>query len=118
MSSEVKITVGGDLAHDMAGFAAAWKRAESGDLREERVLSFESWEALSSVLTGERVRLLRHLHGHPSNSINALALGLKRQYRRVHEDVTILERAGLLDRSFGDVRTTADVLTAQVVLGD
>ena len=48
---------------------------------------------------------------------NALALGLKRQYRRVHEDVTILERAGLLDRSFGDVRTTADVLTAQVVLG-
>ena len=45
-------------------------------------------------------------------------LGLKRQYRRVHEDVTILERAGLLDRSFGDVRTTADVLTVQVVLGD
>lgn len=71
MSTEVKITVGGDLAHDMVGYVAAWKRAESRGPTEELVLSFESWEALSSVLTGERVRLLCHLHGHPSNSINA-----------------------------------------------
>ena len=116
MTGDVKITVGGDLAHDMAGFSAAWARAEAGDLTEERVLSFESWEALSSVLTGERIRLLRRLHGHPAASINALALSLKRQYRRVHDDVRILERAGLLDRSHGGVRATADVLTAEVVL--
>ena len=117
MTGGVKITVGGDLAHDMAGFSAAWARAEAGDLTEARVLSFETWEALSSVLTGERIRLLRRLHGHPAASINALALSLKRQYRRVHDDVRFLERAGLLDRSRGDVRATADVLTAEVVLG-
>ena len=44
------------------------------------------------------------------------SLSLKRQYRRVHDDVRILERAGLLDRSRGGVRATADVLTAEVVL--
>jgi len=47
--------------------------------------------------------------------VNALANDLKRQYRRVHDDVTILERAGLVDRSHGDVRTSADKLTAEVM---
>lgn len=79
-------------------------------------MSFESWEALSSVLTTERYRLLRRLHGHPVKSVNALAERLGRQYRRVHEDVRILERAGLLDRSEGGVRATADKLTAEIAL--
>jgi predicted transcriptional regulator len=116
MSEDIKIRVGGGVAEDLAAFTQAWKRAEDGDLREERVLAFESWEGLASVLTGERYRLLRHLHAHPERSINALALALGRQYRRVHEDVTILERAGLVDRSGGGVRTTADRLSAEVVL--
>jgi len=115
MSDELKMQVGGDLRGDLAGFVAAWKRAEGGDFRPERILSFESWEALSSVLSGERYRLLRHLHAHPARSVNALANDLKRQYRRVHDDVTILERAGLVDRSHGDVRTSADKLTAEVM---
>jgi predicted transcriptional regulator len=65
------------------------------------VLAFESWEGLSSVLTGERYRLLRHVHEHPTASISALARSLKRQYRRVHADVAALERAGLLERVAG-----------------
>lgn len=116
MSEDIKILVGGGVAEDLAAFARAWRRADEGDLREERVLAFESWEGLASVLTGERFRLLRHLHAHPERSVNALALALGRQYRRVHEDVTILERAGLVDRSGGEVRTTADRLSAEVVL--
>jgi predicted transcriptional regulator len=116
MTDEVRLRVGGDLKRDLDGFVAAWKRAEAGDTQAERVLAFESWEALSSVLTGERFRLLRHLHGHPARSVNALALALGRQYRRVHDDVRILERAGLLDRSQGEVKATADLLTAEVVL--
>ncbi len=116
MSDELKIRVGGSLAGDLVDFVTAWKRGEAGDRRQERVLSFESWEGLSSVLTGERYRLLRHLHASPMRSVNALANALKRQYRRVHEDVTILERAGLLDRSQGDVRATVDKLTAEIAL--
>ncbi len=68
------------------------------------------------MLTGERYRLLRHLHARPETSVNALAKALGRQYRRVHEDVTVLERAGLIDRSGGEVRATADRLSAEVVL--
>jgi predicted transcriptional regulator len=116
MSEDIKIRVGGGMAEDLAAFTRAWRRAEEGDLREERILAFESWEGLASVMTTERYRLLRHLHAHPERSINALALALGRQYRRVHEDVTILERAGLVERSGGEVRATADRLSAEVVL--
>lgn len=67
-------------------------------------------------MTGERYRLLQHLHSHPEKSINALARALRRQYRRVHEDVTVLEEAGLVERADGQVRATADKLSAVVVL--
>jgi predicted transcriptional regulator len=116
MSEEIKIQVGGSLAQDLSAFTAAWKRAEAGDVRSERILAFESWEGLASVLTTERYRLLRHLHAHPEKSVNALAQALHRQYRRVHQDVAALERAGLVDRSAGEVRTTADRLSAEVML--
>ena len=116
MSDEIKIQVGSSLADDLSAFTAAWKRAEKGSTKQERILNFESWEGLSSVLTTERYRLLRHLHAHPERSINALALSLKRQYRRVHDDVTALEQAGLVSRLAGDVRATADKLSAIVVL--
>jgi predicted transcriptional regulator len=116
VSEEIKVRVGGTLAQDLSAFTAAWKRAEAGDLRSERILAFESWEGLASVLTTERYRLLRHLHAHPEKSVNALAQALRRQYRRVHQDVSVLERAGLVDRSTGEVRATADKLSAEVVL--
>ena len=115
MSQFTKLRIGGDPASDLQEFVSAWQRAETGDAREERILAFESWEALAAVMTGERLRMLRHLHAHPERSVNALALALKRQYRRVHDDVRILENAGLLDRSEGEVRATADKLTTEVV---
>jgi predicted transcriptional regulator len=113
---EIKVRVGGSLADDLTAFTRAWKRIEAGEQQQERVLSFESWEGLASLLTGERYRLLRHLHAHPETSVNALARALHRQYRRVHEDVTLLERAGLIERSEGEVRATADKLNAVVEL--
>jgi len=116
MTNEATLKVGGALADDLAAFTRAWRRAEAGDVSPERILSFESWEGLAAVLTGERYRLLRHLHAHPERSVNALALSLGRQYRRVHDDVTVLERAGLVERADGQVRTTADTLNAVVVL--
>ena len=114
---EVKLVVGGSLADDLAAFRSAWERAERGEeVPTERVLAFESWEGLASVLTGERYRLLRHLHAHPEPSVSALARSLGRQFRRVHADVKALEDAGLVDRSTGAVRTTADRLTAEIRL--
>ncbi len=114
--SELKLIVGGSLQDDAAAFADAWRRAESGEEFQERTLSFESWEALAKVLTGERYRLLKHVHAHPEPSISALARSLGRQYRRVHADVAALEAAGLLARSHGAVHATADRLKADIRL--
>jgi predicted transcriptional regulator len=116
MTEVVKVQVGGSWAQDLSTFVDAWKRAESGDAREERILTFDSWEGLASLLTTERYRLLRSLHANPEKSVNALAKSLHRQYRRVHDDVVALERAGLIDRSAGEVRATADRLSAEVML--
>lgn len=116
-SDEVRVIVGGSAEADAAAFVEAWEKAERGERVEtERVLAFESWEGLASVLTGERYRLLRHIHAHPEPSVSALARALGRQYRRVYADVAALEEAGLLDRSAGAVRATADRLQATIEL--
>lgn len=114
--SDLKVTVGGTLAEDAAAFVDAWDRAERGDKVADHALAFESWEGLASVLSGERLRLLRHLHAHPEPSVSALARALGRQYRRVHEDVVLLEGAGLLARIDGIVRASVDKVTAEVRL--
>ena len=117
MTGEINVTVGGDLKDDLAAFRAAWERVERGEtITPERVLAFESWEGLASVLTGERYRLLRHLHAHPEPTISALARNLGRHLRRVQIDVRALETVGLIDRSTGAVRTTADRISAQIQL--
>ena len=82
----------------------------------ERVLSFVGWDGLANVMTGERYRLMRHLHAQPAASVSALARDLGRQYRRVHADVTALETVGLIDRSGGKVRATVDRITAEIAL--
>lgn len=114
--SDMKIIVDGSLAEDAAAFVRAWRVAERGEAVADHVLAFESWEGLASVMTGERLRLLRHLHAHPEPSVSALARALGRQYRRVHDDIAVLEGAGLVAREAGTVRATADTVTAEVRL--
>lgn len=114
--TDTKIIVGRRIEEAGAAFLDAWDRAERGETVRQRILAFESWEGLAAVLTGERYRMLRHLHGHPAASVAALAKALGRQYRRVHADVAALESAGLLDRSQGQVRTTADRISADIRL--
>ncbi len=117
MTQDVEIIVGGSMERDGAAFIAAWTASERGeDVKQSRVLAFESWKGLSAVLTGERYRLLRHLHGYPEPSVSALARSLGRQFRRVHGDVVALEVAGLVDRSGGGVKATADRIRAEIVL--
>jgi predicted transcriptional regulator len=114
--TEVKVSVGGSLEDDAAAFVDAWHRTERGEAVRERVLAFESWEGLAKVMTGERYRLLRHVHQHPEPSVSALARALGRQYRRVHADVAALEQAGLLERAGGTVHATADTIRADIRL--
>lgn len=109
-----KIIIGSTLKDAGDAFIKAWKRAERGEKVNERIIAFENWEGLARIMTGERYRLLQHLHQHPEPSVSSLARSLRRQYRRVHEDVAVLEKAGLLDRSKGTVQTTSDSVTADI----
>ena len=110
--TRLTVTVGGTLEDDLSAFVGAWHRAEHGEIVADHVLAFENWEELAQVMTGERFRLLRHLHAHPEPSVSALG----RQYRRVHADIIALEVAGLLERTPGEVRATADRITAELQL--
>jgi predicted transcriptional regulator len=112
----VKLIVGGSLEDDAVAFLDAWHRAKRGGKVRERAVAFESWEALANILTGERYRLLQHLHSHPEPSVSSLARSLGRQYHRVHADVKVLERAGLLARGQGSLRATADAIKADIRL--
>jgi predicted transcriptional regulator len=117
MIEDIKVTVGGGLKEDLAAFRGVWERVEGGEtVQLERVLVFESWEGLASVMTGERYRLLRHLHAQPEPTVSALARHLGRHLRRVQEDIRALEHAGLVDRSDGMVRAAADRISVGIEL--
>jgi len=106
----------GEMNVDLDALARAWALAPLEEHAGERTLTFESWNRLAALLTAERYRILHHLHDHPEPSVNALADALDREFRRVHEDVSVLEMAGLVDSSDGTVRVTADRLSVVLLL--
>ncbi|WP_149539524.1 HVO_A0114 family putative DNA-binding protein [Siccirubricoccus phaeus] len=118
MTGRTRITIGqAGFEEAAAAFLDTWHRAASGEaVAPQRILTFESLEAMASVLTPERMRLLKHVRQHPARSIRALSQELQRDYRRVHGDVVALENAGLLERSAAGLQATADRLTVDVDL--
>ena len=114
--TDVRMIVGGQIDDDAAAFVDAWHRAEHGSPGRDRTIAFESWEALTKIMTGDRYRLLKHVHAQPEPSISALARSLGRQYRRVHADVAVLEAAGLVARRDGALHAVFDTLKADLRL--
>jgi predicted transcriptional regulator len=97
-------------------FIDAWHRAERGQAVDERHFSFESWEGMAKVLTPKRLALLRHLRRHPAASVAALARGLGRDYKRVHEDVEALVEAGLVERDEAGLRAEYDEIGVTIAV--
>lgn len=98
MSREIDLHVGGSFDDVASRVTEAWHRAEKGEAIESDHLTFLNWDTFSSTMTTKRLELLRYLHAHPQASVAALARALGRDYRRVHEDVEILTRAGLVEQ--------------------
>ncbi|MCW2248045.1 putative transcriptional regulator [Azospirillum fermentarium] len=118
MTGDLNVHVGDTAADFGQRFVEAWKRAERGEVQQERHLSFDSFETLARVLTPKRLELLRHLHREPAPSISALARAVGRDYRRVHEDVEALAAAGLVDRDKNGNGLTApyDAIATRIAL--
>jgi predicted transcriptional regulator len=107
---KLEIHVGESLEETGRRFVDAWHALEKGKRVRERHLSFESLEGLLSLLTPKRWELLKYVHRKPARSIRALATELKRDYRRVHDDVEALAGAGLLERDGRAVRADYDAI--------
>lgn len=115
--TEVKITAGGGFEEAASRrFVDAWHRAEAGEHFHERHLAFESWDALSRVLTGRRMELLRYVHRHDVRSIRTLAKALGRDYSNVHADVQALVAAGLLENSKEGLRADYDAIETRIAI--
>lgn len=112
-----KLTAHVGSARDMGRrFSAAFERAAAGENFEERHITFLSLEEMMTALTPKRLELLRYLHRTGADSVSALARELDRDYKRVHEDVAILESAGLIVREDGRLSAPWEALTAEVSL--
>jgi predicted transcriptional regulator len=86
-----------EFFHRLRGRAEKLDRGET--LPAEMTISFEDPMELLSILTSERVRLVRRAKG-GSLPISVLADGLNRDVRAVSRDVVVLEKAGLLRTSY------------------
>jgi predicted transcriptional regulator len=116
VSKEIELHVGGSFNDIAARVADSWHRAEQGLPVSEDHLTFVDWDVFSSSMTGKRLELLRYLHKNPQASIAALARALGRDYRRVHEDVEILARAGLVEQDEQGLRAGYDEIRTVIAL--
>jgi len=115
MSETVKLNVGS--IDDMGKrFVSAWHRLERGEDVNETNLTFFDWSKMVSALSPKRLARLRHLHAQPEKSIASIAKALGRDYKRVHEDVSVLEHAGLLVRDGDLIKAPYDNVQANVSL--
>lgn len=113
MSGKVNLHVG---SIDEMGkrFVSAWHRLEQGKQVDETHLTFFNLEAMLSTLSPKRLSLLRQVHWQPISTIAELAKIWGRDYKRVHEAVTSLVGAGLLERYKDGIRTPYDKVQAIV----
>jgi predicted transcriptional regulator len=116
MTSKAKLGIGGSALDDAAAFVDAWERPDGDAPVCDRVVTFESWEGLASVMSGERLALLKHLHARPELSDETLAQALNRDRGQVASDLDALEGVGLVERSGRGLRVTADAIATEILL--
>lgn len=115
MSGTVKLHVG-SIEEMGKRFIGAWHKLERGEEVRETNLTFFDLGTMVSTLSPKRLELLRHVHGHPAKSVSELSKALNRDYKRVHEDVSALEHAGLLVREDALIKAPYDNVQANVSL--
>ncbi len=94
-STKVQVHVGS--LRDMANrFTNAWNQASKGIEVNETNITFLDVQTMLDTLSPRRLDLLRYVRQNGAENTRALALALGRDYKNVHNDVSILITAGLL----------------------
>jgi predicted transcriptional regulator len=99
MSTTNKVQVNvGSLADMGKRFASAWNKAAAGEPVQETHVTFLDVQTMLDTLSPRRLELLRHVRQRGAGNVRELAQTLGRDYKNVHQDVAVLESAGLLVR--------------------
>ena len=97
--SKLVITVGETVEAANRRLFENVRRAKAGEQVEvDTRINFADAKTMFTMLNGNRFDVLTFVADHHPKSINAIATGLGRGYRRVHEDVQALLNLGLMDR--------------------
>ena len=92
-----------DANRGLERFIEAWHKAEASNTdkveQPEIHLNFEDLSMLASLLTPKRFELMKELRQSGPLSVRALSSKLKRNYKNVHVDVSVLEKAELIKRN-------------------
>jgi predicted transcriptional regulator len=115
MTNKVQVSVG-SLADMGKRFVGAWIRAAAGEAVDETHVTFLDVQTMLETLSPRRLELLRHVRQHGAGNVRELSQALGRDYKNVHQDVAILETAGLLLRDGRKLRAPWDELQASVSL--
>jgi predicted transcriptional regulator len=100
-------------------FVEVWRRAEQGEPVELPIerLYFEDLATMLKVLTPRRLEVLKVVHEIGPVSVRAAAGRMKRDYKNVHHDLQVLERAGLVMRSpDGRLKAPWNKIVAEIAL--
>jgi predicted transcriptional regulator len=114
-TNKVQVNVG-SLSDMGQRFAGAWNRASAGEQVQETHVTFLDVQTMLDTLSPRRLELLRHVRQHGAGNVRELAQALSRDYKNVHQDVAILESAGLLVRDGRKLTAPWDELQANVSL--
>jgi predicted transcriptional regulator len=114
-TNKVQVNVG-SLADMGKRFAGAWNKAVVGERVQETHVTFLDVQTMLDTLSPRRLELLRHVRQHEASNVRALAQALGRDYKNVHQDVAVLESAGLLVRDGRKLAAPWDELQANVSL--
>ncbi len=114
-TNKVQVNVG-SLADMGKRFSGAWNKAVAGEQVQETHVTFLDVQTMLDTLSPRRLELLRHVRQQEAGNVRELAQALGRDYKNVHQDVAILESAGLLVRNGRKLTAPWDELQANVSL--
>jgi predicted transcriptional regulator len=114
-ANKVQVNLG-SLADMGKRFSSAWNRAAAGKKVSETHITFLDVQTMLETLSPRRLELLKFVRQHGSENVKELALSLQRDYKNVHQDVAVLESAGLLLRNGRKLSAPWDELSASVSL--
>ena len=85
------------IEESLQDFARTWKALESGKkVKREKGTCFDSIDTMRSVLTNNRLLVLKTIRKHHPKSVYDLAKQLRRDLKNVNQDLRLLSDIGLV----------------------